>query len=584
MKRRVVLTGALLVLFGCSEMPVEIPDARDAADNAVAAGGESSQNSDFDLGGSTGFLGADGLSTRSDDLIGINSDITLGLSQLNTDFVVGGLGGTRNIGAGPITISGISGMVTRALLYWHGPTNTASTNVTVKVDGIEVSERSLGFSSDNCWGFSNSQAWAADVTAIVQAKGNGSYAITGLTGPSVNSNGASLIVYFNDGNASNNRDVVVFEGNDSNINNSYDAPGWNVSLPGINYSGGTANMQMHVADGQTFQDAAITINNQPFLPAGGIFNGNTVPQVSNGPGNNGSLWDIRSFNVTSFLTLGVNTLTLRTGVFSDCLALVVALVDLPAGAAPPDIPVENKPPVANAGADQTVNLSGAPTTSVTLDGTGSTDDGKSAPLTYTWKIGATTVATGATPTITLGLGTHTITLTVFDGAFSSSDNVVITVKDPTAPNIVFAGSLSYTVDQTVSITCTATDAESGIASTSCPAVASGPAYGFALGNNTGSATATNGAGLVTTSAVVFTVNVTYDSLCNLVKLWVTHAGVANSLCVKLKNAEASAARGSINSQHGQLGAFVNEVQAQDDKKVPADKAPILTALAEALKL
>ena len=76
---------------------------------------------------------------------------------------------------------------------------------------------------------------------------------------------------------------------------------------------------------------------------------------------------------------------------------------------------------------------------VTLDGLDSSDlDGDT--LTYTWKEGATTLATTTDPvktaTVTLGLGMHTITLTVDDGnGGMDSDTVDLTVQDTTSPNI-----------------------------------------------------------------------------------------------------------------------------------------------------
>ncbi len=101
----------------------------------------------------------------------------------------------------------------------------------------------------------------------------------------------------------------------------------------------------------------------------------------------------------------------------------------------------NLSPVANAGPDQVVeqaNPTGTSVTSVTLDGSGSTDDGQISPLTYdwTWNGGS---ASGEKPVVTLPLGTTTITLTVSDGQFSSTDTVDVTVQDTTPPTITTSG-------------------------------------------------------------------------------------------------------------------------------------------------
>ncbi|HJQ31504.1 MAG TPA: Ig-like domain-containing protein [Pyrinomonadaceae bacterium] len=94
----------------------------------------------------------------------------------------------------------------------------------------------------------------------------------------------------------------------------------------------------------------------------------------------------------------------------------------------------NTPPVANAGADQTIECGGA-STSVTLDGTGSTDaDGDT--LTYEWREGATVLGTTAVLNTSLAFGPHTITLKVTDpsGDFSE-DTVSINIVDTTDPMI-----------------------------------------------------------------------------------------------------------------------------------------------------
>jgi hypothetical protein len=92
----------------------------------------------------------------------------------------------------------------------------------------------------------------------------------------------------------------------------------------------------------------------------------------------------------------------------------------------------NQPPVANAGADQTVSAGANCQALVALNGNGSSDSNGDA-LTFTWT-GPFGTATGATPTVSLPLGTHTLTLTVSDGnGGTASDTVVVTVQDTTAP-------------------------------------------------------------------------------------------------------------------------------------------------------
>ena len=89
----------------------------------------------------------------------------------------------------------------------------------------------------------------------------------------------------------------------------------------------------------------------------------------------------------------------------------------------------NQPPVADAGPDIWTN---DPSASVTLDGSGSTDDGLIQPLTYTWTWSGGS-ATGVNPTVMLPPGITTVTLTVFDGEFSDDDTVEIRIASIVAP-------------------------------------------------------------------------------------------------------------------------------------------------------
>ncbi len=95
-----------------------------------------------------------------------------------------------------------------------------------------------------------------------------------------------------------------------------------------------------------------------------------------------------------------------------------------------------RPPLADAGADQTAPVGTDCTAQLRLDGSGSSDpDGDS--LQYTWT-GPFPTVTSSTPTATVQvpLGTYTITLKVEDGlGGESTDTVVITTLDTTPPTV-----------------------------------------------------------------------------------------------------------------------------------------------------
>jgi uncharacterized repeat protein (TIGR01451 family) len=101
----------------------------------------------------------------------------------------------------------------------------------------------------------------------------------------------------------------------------------------------------------------------------------------------------------------------------------------------------NTPPVANAGADQTIECGGA-TTSVVLDGSASADaDGDA--LTYEWREGATVLGTTAVLATSLPFGPHTITLKVTDpsGDFNE-DTVSVNVVDTADPVVTAPPNVS----------------------------------------------------------------------------------------------------------------------------------------------
>ncbi len=108
----------------------------------------------------------------------------------------------------------------------------------------------------------------------------------------------------------------------------------------------------------------------------------------------------------------------------------------------------NQAPVADAGLDQTVSDGdGDGVESVTLDGSGSYDpDGTIA--SYEWTEGAIVLGTTASITVSLALGTHTITLLVTDNVGGTgTDDVVVTVAEPSAePTTVSVASITYATE------------------------------------------------------------------------------------------------------------------------------------------
>ena len=97
-----------------------------------------------------------------------------------------------------------------------------------------------------------------------------------------------------------------------------------------------------------------------------------------------------------------------------------------------------EPPVANAGPDQTVECTGDSQAAVHLTGSASTDPNDDIVL-YQWfeNFGTTEqtlLGAGQDLTVSLALGTHTITLEVTDATGkTSTDEVVVTVVDTTPP-------------------------------------------------------------------------------------------------------------------------------------------------------
>ncbi len=129
-------------------------------------------------------------------------------------------------GTAELWLRGLAGRVDRAFLYWHGPVDPAapSVNAAVTINGRLITGQDLGRSRDNGWtyqdqshSFAYSRAYRADVTELVRTFGSGPYMLTNFAkGAEVEVNGASMVVFFDDGQSGNNHDFILADGNDSN--------------------------------------------------------------------------------------------------------------------------------------------------------------------------------------------------------------------------------------------------------------------------------------------------------------------------------------------------------------------------------
>ena len=251
------------------------------------------------------------------------------------------LGGIRATGTGTLSVSGVSGPVRSAYLFWQGRTNSVSptVNATVSVNGKDVVGDNIGVSSDNGWSFLNSQAYRADVTSIVKAalsEGSASFALANFRKApdsiSADTNGVSLVVFYDDPSKAAH-DYYLWNGNDSNVAFGSDPQGWDASLTGIAYTGGAATLTLHVGDGQDFTDGPVAFNGTAVGSLNGAnFQGDTLPYVTRDNGSSpGSLWDVHSYDVASFITDGQLHIQYDTVTVSqDYLSLVVALLEVPA--------------------------------------------------------------------------------------------------------------------------------------------------------------------------------------------------------------------------------------------------------------
>ncbi|EOR93856.1 hypothetical protein ADIARSV_2993 [Arcticibacter svalbardensis MN12-7] len=300
------------------------------------------------------------VSLATDDFPGSMTRFT---TVYNTDYLSVGTGGLTD-GAGEIRVTGTFPLssVTKAYLYWHGEsrvTETKNVGDVIYFDEDNFRGTCIGVTSINDGPDYppfpvqvQSLTYRLDVTDRVKETIGRTFKIREFG--RLNADGASLILFYQDGNSNNNRDIVLFNGNDSNFKTfrryplnpkaALDLKGWDVVLPGVNYTSGKVNISMHVADGQDAEEGIVQVNGGANLR--NLFRGRSVP----GEVTPMSVrYDIVPIEVSAYLRQGIHPIRLTLLNYSqmtDKLNLVAVVFNLPKGAAPANIinvPFDFKP-------------------------------------------------------------------------------------------------------------------------------------------------------------------------------------------------------------------------------------------------
>ncbi len=183
-------------------------------------------------------------------------------------------------------------------------------------------------------------------------------------------------------------------------------------------------------------------------------------------------------------------------------------------------------------------------------------------------------------------GNHSLLFRSTDSAGNVETAQTVAFKvDQTSPTVAYNGNAgTYRLVDQVTITCTANDTLSGVASSTCANI-TGPAYSFNSGVNTFAATATDNAGNAGNGTASFTITATYDDLCALSKQFVTNAGIQQSeaMCAQLNAAKQAAARGNQMAKDNAIAAYNDAIDAAvKGKFLTAERAAILKKWAATL--
>lgn len=161
--------------------------------------------------------------------------------------------------------------------------------------------------------------------------------------------------------------------------------------------------------------------------------------------------------------------------------------------------------------------------------------------------------------------------------------------DFTSPEVDIAGEASYTIDQEVVISCTASDVVSGVYGTPCDQpLLQIKAYTMQSSEHMATVTAEDMAGHQTTVTHTFTVKATFDSLKDVTNAFLQETGdkawksVVKSYNKKLELAKEKAESGNLKAAIGIIDGYINQVRAHAGKFFTHEQAEILIRWAQTL--
>jgi hypothetical protein len=208
-----------------------------------------------------------------------------------------------------------------------------------------------------------------------------------------------------------------------------------------------------------------------------------------------------------------------------------------------------------------------------------------APVTFSYTGDDATSGIGSCAPVTYS-GPDNATATVSGGCTDIAGNATTVSStiayDATAPVIVYTGSAgNYTILQTVSISCAASDNLSGVATTDCQNI---NALGstFNGGSNTITSTATDAAGNVGHGSVTFTVTVTAGDLSTLTAQYSSDPRVTNQLATMLNGVTFAERMHSASMKQGYINMYILLANQQRGRALTNQEADTLIRLAKTL--